>query len=93
MVTMSRSSKIMLTISAVLVVLFALVLNNDHTEFLENIAQIAHNLESDDPHKLEAAWFTIVVYRSALFLIPAFILAFLPILQLVTDHLPHKSRR
>ena len=90
---MNRSSKIMLAIAGILVLICILVLSHDHTEFVKNAARIAYNLESSDPYKMEAAWFTIVIFRCALFLVPAFILAFCSLYQIINDHLPHHPKR
>lgn len=90
---MSRFQKILLSVSILFVIVFAVVLFNDYHSFQENAALIAKSLESTEPSKMEAAWFAIVVYRAALFLIPAFICEFSALVLIVHDHKRYKPRR
>lgn len=90
---MSRFQKILLSVSILFVIVFAVVLFNDYHSFQENAALIAKSLESTEPSKMEAAWFAIVVYRAALFLIPAFICGFSALVLIVHDHKRYKPRR
>lgn len=88
---MQRSEKILLTISAVLILAFAMVLGNDYVQFHNNMEGIIYNLETASPDKIEAAWFTIVVYRSALFLIPAFVCGFIGLHSWIRDNMKPRS--
>lgn len=73
---MEKSHKIMLLLSALFLLAFIGFLVNDYFQFHKNIEMIIDNLKSSDPNKIKAAWFSLVVIRSAEFLVPAFIFFF-----------------
>lgn len=60
---MEKSVKIMLFISAVFLAIFVIVLYMDYSGFHSNIEQIIKSLRSDEPYKLQAAWYSVVMIR------------------------------
>ncbi len=71
---MEKPVKIALGISVILLIIYAAFLIHDYIQFNQNLERITVSLESSDPAKLQAAWFSVVIYRSILFLVPALIL-------------------
>lgn len=90
---MSRSIKIMLAIALVLGVIYAGFLIHDYQQFQANLSEIAYSLESSEPYKLQAAWFTVVVLRSAEFLVPALAFGIGGIVMLIQDYKKPSSKK
>lgn len=89
---MEKSVKVFLVISLILLVIYATVLFNDYNQFHNNLTQILRNLESAEPAKIQAAWFSVVVMRSVEFLIPALLLGSVGLIIHIRDHQVPGSR-
>lgn len=82
----------MLILSAILAVLFAVILWYDHTQFQQHLTEIAEVLKDGSSSKLEAAWFSVVVVRFTEFLVPSLILGAAAIIMHVRDNRRPKQR-
>lgn len=90
---MSKSVKIMLAVSLVFILVYAGFLVYDHQQFQANLPEIIQSLQSEQPYKLQAAWFTVVVLRSAEFLVPGIIFGIAGVTTLVKDNKRPSSKK
>ncbi len=90
---MSRSIKIMLALSLVFALVYAGFLIYDHQQFQANLSEITRSLQSDSPYKLQAAWFTVVILRSAEFLVPSLIFGIVGMTMLIRDNKRPSSKK
>ncbi len=90
---MSKSIKIMLALSLLFGLIYAGILIYDYQQFQANLSEITYSLQSDEPYKLQAPWFTVVVLRSAEFLVPALIFGIGGIVMLIRDYKKPSSKK
>ncbi|MEY8381383.1 hypothetical protein [Ileibacterium valens] len=91
---MEKSVKIMLFISAVFLAIFVIVLYMDYSGFHSNIEQIIKSLRSDEPYKLQAAWYSVVMIRIFEFLVLAIIFGAGGLFMHIRDNrIPKAGRR
>ncbi len=83
---MERSQKLLLAGALLLVVWFGFTLHNDWVQFNESLPMIMEVNHLQDIAETNGMFFSVVVFRSALFLIPAFIMAFTAIITWIRDH-------
>ncbi len=82
---MTRVQKVLLLISLLLLIWFGFTLYHDWIEFNENIPLIMQTNRLHDPEEISNAFLGVVIVRSAIFLIPAFILSFASIVMYIQD--------
>ena len=90
---MDKPVKIMLGISILLLIIFGVVVYNDSIQFQKNLILITQSLESSEPSKLQAAWFSVLVVRSVEFLVPSLIFGFGALLLHIRDNKKPKSKK
>lgn len=91
---MEKSVKIMLFISAVFLAIFVIVLYMDYSGFHSNIEQIIKSLRSDEPYKLQAVWYSVVMIRIFEFLVLAIIFGAGGLFMHIRDNrIPKAGRR
>lgn len=90
---MDNPVKIMLSISILLLIIFGVVVYNDYLQFQKNLILITQSLESSEPSKLQAAWFSVLVVRSVEFLVPSLIFGFGALLLHIRDNKKPKSKK
>ena len=89
---MNKPIKILLSLSAILLILFIIVIFHDYTQFQENQLLIMESLKSSDPAKLQASWFSVVVIRAVEFLVPSLIFGFTALAFYVHDNRKPKKK-
>lgn len=90
---MDKPVKILLGISILLLIIFGVVVYNDSIQFQKNLILITQSLESSEPSKLQAAWFSVLVVRSVEFLVPSLIFGFGALLLHIRDNKKPKSKK
>ena len=83
---MDRTQKLLLLGAALLVVWFGFTLHDDWVHFNESLPMIMAANDLQDPSETKWLFFNVVMFRGALFLIPAFVMAFFAITSLVRDY-------
>lgn len=89
---MEKSQKIMLAIAGGLVIAFAVVLFQDWQGFQQSLPKIMIR-EQVDPDQAKWMFFSVVVYRGVLFLVPAFILSVFALVLYWKDNQRPKQKR
>lgn len=82
---MEKTSKLLLIGAAILIIWFGFTLHDDWVHFQESLPLIMETNHLLDEAETKGMFFSVVVFRSALFLIPAFIMFFTALITWIRD--------